>query len=57
MLLIIVSFMGYLNIFKELIKVGVDINLIGSRILLIFVCYCGYVSIVSELIKNRVDVN
>lgn len=50
--------MGYLNILKELIKVGVDVNFSnGNGIFLIFVSYCGYIDIVEELIKEGVDVN
>lgn len=57
-LLMIVSYMGYFNIVKELIKVGVDVNFNdGDKIFLIVVCYCLYINIVGELIKEGVVIN
>lgn len=43
---------------KELILVGVDVNLgNGSKILLIVICEKGFVDIMKELILVCVDVN
>lgn len=53
-MLVYVCDKGYLDVVKELIKLGVDVNL---KMLLIFVCKEGYIDIVEELIKEGVDVN
>lgn len=49
MLLIIVCLKGYLSIVKELINVGVDVNLKGDKLLFIIVFENGNWSIVKEL--------
>lgn len=56
-LMIIVCELGYLNIVKELLKVGVNVNIIFYILFLIIVCEDGYLSIVVELLKVGVDVN
>lgn len=47
-----------MNIVKEFIKVGVDVNFWDEYyILLMVVCYKGYLIVVEELIEVGVDVN
>eukprot|EP00105_Crassostrea_gigas_P041542 XP_019925690.1 PREDICTED: serine/threonine-protein phosphatase 6 regulatory ankyrin repeat subunit C-like isoform X3 [Crassostrea gigas] len=49
---------GQLNLVKELVEVGVDINLIdGNETPLIISCQRGHVTVIKELIKAGVDVN
>lgn len=49
---------GHFNLVKELIEVGVDINLIdGNETSLIIACQRGHVTVMKELIKAGVDVN
>lgn len=58
-LLVVDCYMGYLSVVKELIKIGVDVNLFDGdkKIFLIFVCYGGYLNVVVELINLGVCVN
>lgn len=55
--MIIVCEFGYLNIVKELLKVGVNVNINFYMLFLIIVCEYDYLSIVVELLKVGVDVN
>lgn len=58
-LLIFVCVCGFLGVVKELIKVGVEVNLcnILNEIFLIVICVFGYVYVFEELIKVGVDFN
>lgn len=48
---------GYVSVVKELINVGVDINVVyKDEMLLISVCWINRLCVVKELIKVGVDV-
>lgn len=56
-LLVVVCIFGYLDIVKELVKVGVDVSLRDVLdLLFIVVCKKGYLNIVEWLCKVGVDV-
>lgn len=56
-LLVVVCENGYLDIVKELIMVGVDVNVYIDDVLIMFVSKNGYLSIVQELFSYNVIVN
>lgn len=55
-LLVVVCIFGYLDIVKELVKVGVDVNLRGGfDLLFVVVCKEGYLNVVEWLCKVGVE--